>query len=204
MANPRGQHCAGGDLISTATISKSGPTASPLRSALSVFTNPAAVFREHLATWPAPLSLLCSGLAFCLFYLQTGLDIHYTGTRGHWYVLGVALLGALVGTLGVSLLAALAWGIARPFGGERPFGWVLRAFGLAYFPALLYAVLGLAANLAWGWHTSLAFGVTGVLWAVGPMLAALREVTGQRTGPAVVLATVCGALMLGVWALIAR
>jgi hypothetical protein len=101
------------------------------------------------------------------------------------------------------LLASIAWLLARPFGGEEPVGWAVRAFGLAYAPALIYAGLGVVANIALGWHTALAFGVTGVLWALGPMIVAIRRMTGERTGISVLIATVCGALMLALWAVIA-
>jgi len=188
-----------------ATAPSTLPARIPLwRTTLSMFTNPQAVFQSQLTAVPAPLCLLVSGLAFALFYLQTGLDLGKRDLPGIAHALDLGALGFAVGTLGVGLLAVGGWVLARPFGGSQPLGWAVRAFGLAYSPALLYALLGLCANLLLGWNTSLAFGVTGVLWALGPMLVAIREMAGQRTGVAVFIATICGAFTLAGWALIVR
>ena len=64
----------------------------------------------------------------------------------------------------------------------------------------VYAFFGLVMNVAFGWNTALAFGVTGVLWAIGPMIATLREMLGGRIEPSVVLATILGGLTLFGWA----
>lgn len=173
-------------------------------SLLGLFTHPRAVLQTHLASVSTHFCLSVSGLAYCLFYLQTGLDLVRSGSHGTLFALLLAGLGLVVGTAGVGLLAALAWVMARPWGNEISLGWVVRAFGLGYIPALLYAILGILANLALGWNTSLAFGVTGVLWALGPILTAIREMTGQHTGAAIIITTVCGALMLAVWGLIVK
>lgn len=173
-----------------------------MRLFLSIFTSPRLVFQEHLDSVPAPICLLVSGLAFSLFYFQTGLDLARTGSGSAVGALGLGTLGLIVGSGGVGLLALLAWLLARPYAGNQSLGWTVRAFALSYSPALIYGGLGLMANLLFGWNTSLAFGVTGVLWALGPMLVAIREMTEQRTGLSAIIATACGALMLVVWALI--
>lgn len=188
--------------MATTIADASAPRPSALRLVLSTFTNPRAVFQEHLSAVPAPVCLLISGLAFALFYLQTGLDVGRKSPTGMAYALALAALGLAVGTVGIGLLALVAWLFARPCGRGQSLGWAVRAFGLSYSPALIYAGLGVAANLLLHWNTSLAFGVTGVLWALGPMLVAIREMTGQRTGLSVMIATICGALMLVGWALI--
>jgi len=180
------------------------PRTSIFRSLLGVLTNPRAVFQQHLMHVPASVCLIISGLAFGMFYLQTGLDVFEGDWRGIVYPLAMGALGLAVGTAGVGLLAAIAWALSQPFGGVHPIGWAVRAFGLAYAPALIYSGLGLIANVLLGWNTSLAFGVTGVLWALGPMIVAIREMNGQRTGVSVVIATVCGALMLALWAIVVR
>ena len=64
----------------------------------------------------------------------------------------------------------------------------------------MYGLLGLLANLLLGWNTALAFGITGVLWALGPMLAAVKELTAGKTWVSIVVSTVCGALVLLGWA----
>lgn len=190
--------------MAMAATGTTAPRVSVVRTVLGIFTNPRAVFQQHLMHVPAPVCLIVSGLAFGLFYLQTGLDVSQGGASGIVYALALGMLGVVVGTVGVGLLAAIAWVMARPFGGQHPIDWTVRAFGLAYAPALIYAGLGMVANVLLGWNTALAFGVTGLLWALGPMIVAIREMTGQRTGVSVVIATVCGALMLALWALIVR
>jgi hypothetical protein len=180
------------------------PPVSVLRLLFGIFTNPRAVFQAHLTSIPAPLCLLISGLAFGLFYLQTGRDISHAGRVGMVHAAALGALGLVVGTAGVGLLASIAWVLTRPFRGGLPLGWAVRAFGLAYSPALIYGALGLGANVLLHWNTSLAFGATGVLWALGPMFVAIREMTGQRAGASAVVATICGALMLVGWALIVK
>ncbi|MBU0609174.1 MAG: YIP1 family protein [Armatimonadetes bacterium] len=192
------------DAIAVAMTGAVAPRVSSIRSVLGILTNPKAVFQQHLMYVPAPLCLLVSGLAFGMFYLQTALDVSQRDWRGIVYTIALTVLGLAVGTVGVGLLAAIAWALTRPFGGKHPIDWAVRAFGLAYAPTLIYAGLGMVANVVLGWNTALAFGVTGLLWALGPMIVAIREMTGERTGISVVIATVCGALMLALWALIFR
>jgi len=97
-------------------------------------------------------------------------------------------------------VGSVAWMGARLFGGKQSLSWTIRAFSLAYAPALVYGVAGLAASLLFGWRTAVAFGVTGVLWSLGPMLTALRRMTGGRLGASITLATGCGLLLLLGWA----
>ena len=79
-------------------------------------------------------------------------------------------------------------------------GEAVRAFALAYSAALVYVVIGLLFNLFFGWNTAVAFGVTGVLWALGPMIAVLKGMVGGRSWPATLLATACGLMVLLGWA----
>ena len=120
-----------------------------------------------------------------------------TGNVG---VVVLCLLGVLYGTLGVVFLGAIAWVATRALGATLTLEATVRALALGYCPALVYAVFGLVMNVAFGWNTALAFGVTGVLWAIGPMIATLREMLGGRIEPSVVLATILGGLTLFGWA----
>ena len=76
---------------------------------------------------------------------------------------------------------------------------MIRAFALAYSATLIYAAMGLMFNLFFGWNTAVAFGVTGVLWALAPMISVLKGMVGGRGWPATVLATVCGLMVLAGW-----
>ena len=174
-----------------------------IRPVLSIMLNPGHVIRDLLGDVPLPVAFIVPGLAFTVFFLQTGLDLWRAGAKSPAGVVGLTFLGTLYGTVGLALVAAVAWAVSRPLGGTRSLEWTLRAFGLCYSPTLIYATLGLLFNLAFGWRTSLAFGVTGVLWALAPLIIAIREMLDERLGAGIALATFCGGLVLFGWALFA-
>jgi hypothetical protein len=171
-----------------------------VRSALAMILNPGQVVKSALERVPWPFCLAVSGLAFTVFFLQTGLDMHRVGTAGSGAVIGYTFLGLGVGTIGVGLVAALAWALARPLGCGRSLEWTVRAFCLAYSATLIFAIIGLIFNLAGGWNTAVAFGITGALWAFYPMLGIVKEMTGEHLAASLALTTICGALIMSVWA----
>lgn len=151
---------------------------------------------EHRPLWAL---LFVPGTAFACFFLQTGLDLHRAGAISSGDVALEVALGSLFGFLVVPVLALVAWAGIRIFGGELGTSAVVRAFALAYGGTLVYAAIGLAVNLTLHWNTALSFGATGLLWALGPIFAIIRETVHNRIGPAVLISTVCGALMLIGW-----
>jgi hypothetical protein len=173
-----------------------------------IFVNPGGALKGALADLPVPIALGISGTAFGLFFLQTGLDLlrvgHQTLPRfamtGNGGVVALCLLGVLYGTLGVAALGAVAWLATRALGATLALQATVRAFALGYCPALVYALFGLVMNVVFGWNTALAFGVTGVLWAIGPMIATLRQMLGGQIWSSVILATILGGLALFGWA----
>jgi hypothetical protein len=181
-----------------------------IKAGFLIFVNPGGALKGALAQVPIPLALGVSGAAFGLFFLQTGLDLLRVGQPtlprlamiGNGGVVGLCLLGVVYGTIGVAVLGAIAWVSTRPLGATLALDATVRAFALGYCPALVYALFGIVMNVAFGWNTALAFGVTGVLWAIGPMIATLREMLGGRTWPSVILATILGGLTLFGWALL--
>ena len=172
------------------------------KSALTMMFNPALVLKNTLGGVAPQFALAVSGVAFALFFLQTGLDLGRTGSASLPQIAILAALGAVYGSVGIAVLSVAAWVLSLPFRSKRSIGWTLRAFALGYSPALVYALVGIGFNVVLGWNTAVIFGVTGVLWAMGPMLATLKEMTGGRTGPSVVLATICGGLVLFGWSLL--
>ncbi len=174
-----------------------------LLPALRIIINPGHVVRDLLQDVPVPFCLAVSGAAFTLLFLQTGLDLWRVGERSPAGVAVFAFIGALYGVASVAAASALAWAIMRPLGGNRSLDWALRAFSLAYAPSLLYAFLGLFFNLAFAWHTALAFGATGMLWAFSPIFFAVREMSGERLVPSLAITTLCGGALLFGWAFIA-
>lgn len=173
------------------------------RVVFATMAAPAAILRRHAGALPAPLALGVSTVAFALFFAQTGIDLHRGQT---WDTAALASLGvlagagAVLGSLGVALLATTAWLLMRPFASNTGLGWALRAFALAFAPTLIYGVCGLAAQLLLGWPAALAFGVTGYLWALGPLHAAISELSGGRAVVDAILTTVVGGLLLVAWA----
>ena len=155
--------------------------------------NPGAVISRYAADFGMPAAVGVPALAFALFFLQTALDLDQSGKTGPF------IGGAIVGGLAIPFLALIVWAVTRGFAEKKTLRWTVQAFGLAYGPALVYGVCGLAANVLLGWHTSLAFGVTGVLWTVPPLFATIRQMTGDRRRLSVALATMVGLVVLTFW-----
>lgn len=173
-------------------------TGTDWKSVLMMMVNPAGVLKRRLAAVSPVWALFVSGLAFTLFFLQTGLDLHRSGESAGTVAV-LAGVGLLYGTVAVAAIAIFAWLLSQLFGGDKSADWSVKAFALGYSPALIYTSLGLVANLAFGLNTAVVFGVTGMLWALGPIVAAVKEMTGQRTTPSIIIATLCGGLLLFGW-----
>jgi hypothetical protein len=174
----------------------------PWRAALTMMINPGAVLKKTVAGIPWPFSLAISALAFMLFFMQTGLDLMRIGLKGIGFVVQLSVEGLLFGSLGIALLAMIAWVITRLFKGNKSLGWALSAFGLGYCSTLIFTILGMLFSLLLHWNTSVAFGVSGVLWATGPMIASIREMSRDNTALSVIVATICSGLLLLGWALL--
>ena len=174
----------------------------PWQAAFTMMINPGAALKKMVAGIPWPFSLAISALAFMLFFMQTGLDLMRVGLKGIGFVVLLSVEGLLFGSLGIALLAVIAWGISRLFKGDKPIGWALSAFGLGYCSTLIFTVLGMLFSLILHWNTSVAFGVSGVLWATGPMIASIKEMSRDNTTLSVIVATICSGLLLLGWALL--
>ena len=174
----------------------------PWRAGLVMMLNPGAVLKGAVAKIPWPFSLSVSALAFTLFFLQTGLDLVKTGQRGAGFAVLLTVEGLLFGTAGVALLASIAWSISKLFKCDKPIGWAISAFGLGYCSTLIFCVLGMVFSLFMKWNTSMVFGVTGLLWATGPMIFTIRTMTNGRTFLSIIIATVCSSLLLLGWAML--
>lgn len=164
----------------------------------AVIVDPASLVTRRLDGLGVPAALLLSTLAFTTISLQAALDLARSRGDGMAELAALVLRGALLGSVGVAALALAAWLLARPFGGASP-ATALRAVGGAYASALVYGLVGLGLNLFLGWNTAVSCGVTGLLWALGPLFLALRELAGGRAGVAALLSTLCGSAMLLGW-----
>lgn len=82
-----------------------------LKVALKMIANPGEVVKNQMNKVPWPFSLTISGLAFCLFFLQTGLDMFRIGKIDEIDLIMITFIGFIYGTLGISLLAILSWAL---------------------------------------------------------------------------------------------
>jgi hypothetical protein len=162
--------------------------------------NPRGVIEAYVDDlgWLAALSV--PAIAFGLLFLQSGLDIQNVGGGSYSKAAGLGITGLVLGLVVVPVLALVAWIVTLPFDRSRTLGWTVRAFCLAYAPALIYGFCGLVMNLVMGWNTAIACGITGVLWALSPLVATLNEMNGDRRRLSLVLATLMGVAVLVVWA----
>lgn len=174
------------------------------KTALNMIINPGEVVKTQMGRVPWPYSLLISGLSFTLFFLQTGLDLLRNGQIEASGVVLITMLGLLYGTVGVALLAVMVWALAQA--GERNItvDWAISAFALGYSATFVYALTGLVFSLAFGWKTAVAFGVTGVLWALRPTLFTIKQMSGERVAFSIVMTTLCGAILLVGWSLLGQ
>jgi hypothetical protein len=166
-----------------------------LDALLKILVRPQAVVEARLSALPVTTALHIPALAFCLLFLQSFFEIGRSP-------LAAILLGIVMGYGGITGVSAVGWLGLRLVGVSHGLATVTRCFALSYAPALLYCACGLAAQRLLGWPTAVAFGVTGLLWALAPMTAALEQLSGQRTWLSVGLSTVCGGLLLCGWALL--
>lgn len=168
------------------------------RTIFGMMINPAGALRGAFShRWY--LSAGVSAVAFGLFFGQTGLDLYKTGQKEMDFVLLSAGAGVVYGLLMIPLIGAVMWAILKAAKTDKSLMQAVSAFCLSYSGALIYGVLGLVFSLALGWKTSVAFGVTGVLWATGPMIVTIRELTGGKNALSVPLATTVGAAVLISW-----
>lgn len=172
------------------------------RALIGAVLNPSGANPQDIAFIPWIVTPAISAGAFGLFFLQIALDRADAGWSTGPHPILMLLLGFLYGTFGVLVLAFMAWIILRIGGAKPKAGSVIRAFTLAYSPTLVALILGLVARVLLGWRTAAAFGVPGMLWALGPMNSTLRRLSGGKTGLSVVLASVCGAVLLLGWSLL--
>ncbi len=150
------------------------------------------------------ISAAVSALAFGLFFLQTGLDLYKTGQKGFFFAVLFTGLGLLYGAVIIPLLGSLFWGVIKMAKTKMSLNQAVSAFCLCYSGALIYGLFGLVFSLALGWRTAVAFGVTGVLWATGPMIHTIRRMTEGKTALSVFLATVAGLTILVSWSLFSK
>lgn len=174
---------------------------SMIRTVFGMMISPGATLKTALNDLPWFFSLLVSTLAFLLFFAQTGLDLYKTGQQGLGFVLLCAGAGAVYGITVIPLLGMIIWLVLKAAKCEKGAKWAVTSFCMGYSGTLIYGIIGLIFSLALGWRTSVAFGVTGVLWATGPIIAAIREMAAGKSALGILLSTFAGAVVLFSWSL---
>ena len=172
------------------------------RTIFGMMINPAGTLKNSLLTTKWYLSVAVSAVAFGLFFGQTGFDLYKTGQKGLEFVPLSGAIGIAYGLLVIPLIGFFIWTILKLSKGERKMKDTVSAFCLSYSGALIYGLIGLVFSLALGWKTSVAFGVTGVLWAIGPMIITIRDLTGGRNALSVPIATTVGIAVLISWSVL--
>lgn len=165
----------------------------------AAFLNPGLLIKNNLQGQPWPLAFLVSGFAFIFFFLQVGLDLHRSGAISAGQALALASVGLVYGTLGVSLLAYITWLLASVFKSNCSLTWALQAFALSFAPTMIYVSFGLVANLFFDWNSSIAFGVTGVVWALIPISNVTNTLVEGRKTISIALTTLSGLILLFSW-----
>lgn len=168
------------------------------RTVLAMMISPATVAKDRLLdSWY--LALGVSSLAFGLFFLQTGLDLYKTGQKGLLASLAYGGGGLIYGASIIPLFALILWGFIRIFDKDLSVRQAISAFCFCYSGALIYGLFGLLFSLLLGWKTALTFGVTGVIWATGPMIHTIRRLSGGKGALSIFLSTLAGLGILFSW-----
>lgn len=168
------------------------------RVIIGMMINPAGAIKAVASTkWY--FSMIVSGLAFGLFFLQTGLDLYKTGQKSMDFVYLSAGTGIVYGAVVIPIVGVFAWLILKTAKVDKSLTWAISSFCLSYSGALIYGLLGILFSLFLTWRTSVAFGVTGVLWAVGPLIVSVREMTKGNTIISILIATLYSSLILLSW-----
>ncbi|MCX7841747.1 MAG: hypothetical protein N2489_01565 [Clostridia bacterium] len=177
---------------------------SKFRTVFNMMLSPGTAIKKAVSGVPFYFSMLVSGTAFGLFFLQTGLDMYRTGRQPLLFVITAAIAGALFGITAVPAISAILWAVSKPFGCSKSLTWAIKAFCLSYSGALVYCVIGIIISVFFGWRTAVAFGVTGVMWAVGPMIATIKEMIGGKVLLCVMLAALAGSSVLLCWSFLGK
>lgn len=169
------------------------------RTVIGMMISPAGALKSALSGKCWYLSIIVSVLAFGLFFLQTGLDLYKTGQKDFSFVFVALGTGAAYGLVVIPLVAMFIWIILKAARIEETMFQVVSAFCLSYSGALIYGIIGTIVSLTLGWKTAVAFGVTGVVWAVGPMMYTIRELTNGKTFLSIFISAVVGLAVLVSW-----
>lgn len=147
-------------------------------------------------------AVVVSGIAFMLFFLQTALDLFKTGQKDMSYTYKLSGIGFAYGVILIPVLGVLVWLILKIVKSEQTLKQTVATICLSYSGAMIYGLMGIMFSLFFQWKTSIAFGITGVLWATGPIIVTLKGMTKGKTALSVILASIVSSLVLICWSLL--
>ena len=171
------------------------------RTVFGMMISPASVVKDAMHNTKWYLSVLISALAFGLFFIQTGLDLYKTGQKEMNFVVLSTFTGVLYGAIFIPILAIIMWLILKLSKSNKDLKSTISTFCLSYSGAFIYGISGIVFSIVFGWKTSVAFGVTGVLWAIGPMIISIREMTDGKNALSIPIATIVSVIVLTTWSL---
>ncbi len=169
------------------------------RTVFGMMMSPSATIRDAVRSTHPAFSLGVSSLAFGLFFLQTGLDLYRVGQKGMTFVVFSLVAGLLYGVVIIPLIGLIGYGMLKTVKTEWTLSSAVSSFCLSYSSALVYGAIGLVFSLALGWRTAVAFGVSGVLWAIGPLILSVREMTDNDLRISILLVTLFSSVVLLSW-----
>lgn len=172
---------------------------SALRTIFGMMINPSGVLKNAILSTKWYFSVAVSSLAFGLFFIQTGLDLYKTGQKGIDFVWLSVATGVLYGMIVIPVIGFFIWMILKLTKSDKMLKVTVSSFCLSYSGALIYGLIGITFSFVLGWKTSVAFGVTGVLWAIGPMIIVIREMTDGKNSLSIPIATAVSAIVLISW-----
>jgi len=173
---------------------------SAIKTSLMMIANPASAINKHLELINWKATLVVPGSAFGLLFFQTSLDLNQ-GSISFLTIL-LTLVGIVYGCVGVAGFAYISSAVARSKNSELgTTESVIVAFCLGYTATFIYQLVGLFFALVMHWNTSVAFGVSGMLIALRPMMTIIRKISDNAV-VGVVLSTLGGIVLLLGWSLL--
>ncbi len=173
-----------------------------VRQILAYLIDPAQFLKRNMEGLPWYFSVLISGVAFLLLFLQSGLDMYRAAKIDLIKVFLLAAIGLFFGIVVIVLLALFIHLIAMIVGYRAPLSKTIKLFTLSYAASLIYLIMGLIFSLALSWNTSIAFGVTGILWTMRPLIATIKSMFKERELISVIISSLCGVFVIVMWSLI--
>ena len=160
---------------------------------ISYFLNPGELINSEIRDKLPLLGLMVSGISFMIFFILTGLD------SNNGFLLP-AFKGLLFGTAGIAFLAFIIWFLVKGFNPNVTLSYVIGSFSLCYTSTMIFTFVGLFLKMGMGWNTSVSLGMSGVLFAFGPMISVISSLTGGKRAWDILIITLAGVYVFFFWA----